>query len=163
MLSIRSLLYDQVPLRAPLMFPGDGPIETRFFDLPANTWRCATRPGTSRPTSSTRSARSPITSLVTSGCRTWAPRPPRPWPWYRARASSVSSVARGTTVHEDLGRDTADKTASVHFLRFELEPEMRVALRGGAGLCAGIDHGAYRQALEPIPSQIRDALLSDLD
>ena len=66
-------------------------------------------------------------------------------------------------VDEDLPRDTADKTSSVHFLRFELDPEMRVALRGGAGLCAGIDHGAYRHALEPIPSQIRDALLADLD
>jgi hypothetical protein len=64
---------------------------------------------------------------------------------------------------EDLARDTAEKTASVHFLRFELDPEMRVALRGGAGLCAGIDHDAYRHALEPIPSQIRDALLADLD
>jgi Protein of unknown function (DUF3501) len=66
-------------------------------------------------------------------------------------------------VDEDLARDTAEKTAFIHFLRFELEPEMRVALRGGAGLCAGIDHGAYRHALEPIPSQIRDALLTDLD
>lgn len=64
---------------------------------------------------------------------------------------------------EDLARDTADKTSSVHFLRFELDPEMRVALRGGAGLGAGIDHGAYRHALGPIPSQIRDALLADLD
>jgi hypothetical protein len=79
--------------------------------------------------------------------------------------TSIERIERcsGHDGHEDLGRDTADKTASVHFLRFELEPEMRVALRGGAGLCAGIDHGAYRQALEPIPSQIRDALLSDLD
>jgi hypothetical protein len=58
---------------------------------------------------------------------------------------------------EDLARDTADKTS------FELDPEMRVALRGGAGLGAGIDHDAYRHALEPIPSQIRDALLADLD
>ncbi len=32
-----------------------------------------------------------------------------------------------------------------------------------AGLCAGIDHATYRHALEPIPSQIRDALLADLD
>ena len=56
-----------------------------------------------------------------------------------------------------------DKTSSIHFLRFELDPEMRVALRGGAALCAGIDHAAYRHALEPMPSQIRDALLADLE
>lgn len=64
---------------------------------------------------------------------------------------------------EDLARDTAEKTASIHFLRFELDPEMRVVLRCGAGLGAGIDHGAYLHALEPIPSQIRDALLVGLD
>lgn len=64
---------------------------------------------------------------------------------------------------EDLARATAEKTASVHFLRFDLDPEMRVALRGGAGLYAGIDHDAYRHALEPIPPPIRDALLADLD
>jgi len=36
-------------------------------------------------------------------------------------------------------------------------------MRGGTGGCAGIDHDGYRHALEPIPSQIRDALLADLD
>ena len=39
----------------------------------------------------------------------------------------------------------------------------RIERIGRAGLCAGIDHAAYRHALEPIPSQIRDALLADLD
>lgn len=64
---------------------------------------------------------------------------------------------------EDLARDTAEKTASVHFLRFEFDPEMRGALRGGAGLGTGIDHDAYRHTLEPIPSSVRDALVADLD
>ena len=40
---------------------------------------------------------------------------------------------------------------------------MRVALRDGSSLCVGIDHGVYCHALEPIPSQIRDTFLADLD
>ena len=40
---------------------------------------------------------------------------------------------------------------------------MRVALKDGSSLCAGIDHSAYRHALEPIPSSIRDTFLADLD
>ncbi len=64
---------------------------------------------------------------------------------------------------EDLPRDTAEKTSSVHFLRFDLDPKMRAALKGGAGLAAGIDHDAYRHILDPIPSTVRDALIADLD
>ena len=43
---------------------------------------------------------------------------------------------------EDLDRTTADKTASVHFLRFEVTPEQINALKDGATLYAGIDHPA---------------------
>ena len=47
--------------------------------------------------------------------------------------------------NEDLDRETEDKTAAVHFLRFELTPEMVAAIKRGAKVSAGIDHPAYRE------------------
>jgi hypothetical protein len=63
---------------------------------------------------------------------------------------------------EDLDRSTDEKTASVHFLRFELTPAMKQALKSGATLAMGVDHPAYRAALDPVPPQTRAALLQDL-
>ncbi len=65
--------------------------------------------------------------------------------------------------NEDLERETEDKTSSVHFLRFELTPEMITALKGGAALAAGIDHPAYTHEVRNLPDNVRDSLLSDLD
>src|SRR5919108_4897479 len=45
---------------------------------------------------------------------------------------------------EDLERETEEKTASVHFLRFELSREMRDALRRNAALTIGVDHPHYQ-------------------
>jgi len=64
---------------------------------------------------------------------------------------------------EDLERDTEDKTSSVHFLRFELDPEMIASVRQGAALGAGISHQRYTQQLEPLPENIRASLAADLD
>jgi len=64
---------------------------------------------------------------------------------------------------EDLERETEDKTSAVHFLRFELTPQMVAALKEGAELAMGIDLPAYQYALEPLPDNIRDALVKDLD
>jgi Protein of unknown function (DUF3501) len=61
---------------------------------------------------------------------------------------------------EDLERENEDKTSSVHFLRFELSPPMIAALRGGAALAAGIDHAAYRHAIE-VRGDVRRALAAD--
>jgi hypothetical protein len=63
--------------------------------------------------------------------------------------------------NEDLDRSAPDKTASVHFMRFELDPSMREAMRLGAALHAGIDHPAY--AIEvPVPEAVRASLCQDL-
>ena len=43
---------------------------------------------------------------------------------------------------EDLEREDEVKTSSVHFLRFELTPEMIRSLKHGAALVMGIDHPA---------------------
>ncbi|MCB1830141.1 MAG: DUF3501 family protein, partial [Gammaproteobacteria bacterium] len=47
--------------------------------------------------------------------------------------------------NEDLERATADKTSSVHFVRFELTPEMAAAVKQGAQITAGIEHPAYTE------------------
>ena len=62
---------------------------------------------------------------------------------------------------EDLDRETQEKTSSVHFLRFELDPAMRAALEGGAGLRIGVEHPHYQASTE-LPSEVRAALCADL-
>lgn len=64
---------------------------------------------------------------------------------------------------EDAARDTAEKTSSVHFLRFEFSAAMRAALLAGAGTSAGIDHPEYSYTVDPLPEEARAALLADLD
>jgi hypothetical protein len=64
---------------------------------------------------------------------------------------------------EDLPRENEEKTSAVHFLRFELKPPMLAALKAGAALSAGVDHDAYRHAVEPVAERIRASLLGDLN
>jgi hypothetical protein len=63
--------------------------------------------------------------------------------------------------NEDLERETADKTASVHFLRFELSPAMVAAVKQGAAIYAGIDHPAYQSECR-IADATRASLADDL-
>ena len=63
---------------------------------------------------------------------------------------------------EDLERDNALKTSSVHFLRFELTPVMIAAVHAGACISAGIEHAAYSIAGEQLSADIRDSLAADL-
>ncbi len=61
---------------------------------------------------------------------------------------------------EDLDRSTEDKTAAVHFLRFEFSPAAITALRGGAALAFGIeDPRLPERVLAPEASRL--ALLAD--
>ena len=62
---------------------------------------------------------------------------------------------------EDLERENDEKTASVHFLRFELSAAMRQRLRDGAGVCAGVEHPEYRASVTAAPES-RAALAADL-
>ncbi|HFD79365.1 MAG TPA: DUF3501 family protein [Gammaproteobacteria bacterium] len=64
---------------------------------------------------------------------------------------------------EDLERENEDKTSSVHFMRFELTPAMIEAARGGAALGAGVSHAGYTRQLEPLPENVRAALVADFD
>jgi hypothetical protein len=63
---------------------------------------------------------------------------------------------------EDLERENNVKTSAVHFVRFELKPDMITALKGGAALAMGADHPAYAFVLSPVPAATRQALLADL-
>lgn len=62
---------------------------------------------------------------------------------------------------EDLERETAEKTSSVHFLRFELNSGMVSALKQGAAIAMGIDHPAYRASVDIAPA-VRESLVRDL-
>jgi hypothetical protein len=74
----------------------------------------------------------------------------------------VSGHARLFAVaDEDLERENEEKTAAVHFLRFELAAAMIAGLRAGAGLAAGIDHPRYRHVVEAVSEATRESLISD--
>ncbi|NGX16936.1 DUF3501 family protein [Wenzhouxiangella sp. XN24] len=62
---------------------------------------------------------------------------------------------------EDLERDTEEKTSSVHFMRFELDPDMVMALKGGAGLAMGADHENLKVVVS-VPDAVRASLVNDL-
>ena len=64
---------------------------------------------------------------------------------------------------EDLERNDDNKTSAVHFLRFQLDHEMIDALKGGCQLSAGINHPEYKYTVNPIPQNISESLISDLD
>ncbi|MGA9031988.1 MAG: DUF3501 family protein [Sulfuricaulis sp.] len=65
-------------------------------------------------------------------------------------------------VDEDLEREDEEKTSAVHFMRFELAPEMVKAVKQGTEVAMGIDHPAYTHVVDPIPAATRDSLARDL-
>jgi hypothetical protein len=91
----------------------------------------------------------------------------------RARLADLKGVERRVWVQlegcervyavadEDLERENDEKTSAVHFLRFELRPEMIEALRRDAGLSMGVDHPRYQVSVQVGP-QTRSSLAEDL-
>lgn len=63
--------------------------------------------------------------------------------------------------NEDLERETEDKTSSVHFMRFELTPDMVVAARDGTALTMGIEHPEYSYEVA-VSEASRASLAADL-
>ncbi len=63
---------------------------------------------------------------------------------------------------EDLERSNDDKTSSVHFLRFQLSPQMLAAASQGEPIYAGIDHPAYPHEAAEVEESIRASLVNDL-
>jgi hypothetical protein len=78
--------------------------------------------------------------------------------------AQVADFSRITPIaDEDLDRADEQKTSSVHFLRFELTPEMTQAVKNGAAISIGIDHPYYTYSVDPVPENVRDSLAADLD
>ena len=74
----------------------------------------------------------------------------------------VAGLARSVAIaDEDLERENEQKTSAVHFLRFELSPEMVAKVKSGAPVKAGIDHPSYNHEVTLAPAQ-RDSLAEDL-
>ena len=62
---------------------------------------------------------------------------------------------------EDLERENDEKTSSVHFLRFELVPEMIASFKGGAAVAIGIDHAGYAVRVDEVAPDVQTALARD--
>lgn len=65
--------------------------------------------------------------------------------------------------NEDLERETAEKTSSVHFLRFEFSPEMITAWLKGAQVVSGVDHPHYQLEGLPLNADTAESLAKDFD
>lgn len=63
---------------------------------------------------------------------------------------------------EDMERENEEKTSSVHFLRFDLQPAMSGSLKSGATLIMGVDHPAYTVCVDSIAEATRASLIADL-
>ena len=63
---------------------------------------------------------------------------------------------------EDMERSTAEKTSSVHFLRFQLSPAMVAEVKSGAAIGFGIDHNSLNVTIEAVNDACRASLASDL-
>ena len=63
---------------------------------------------------------------------------------------------------EDMERETAEKTSSVHFLRFQLTQEMLESAKQAGSISFGVDHQVYNFTLDPVGEACRKALAEDL-
>jgi len=65
--------------------------------------------------------------------------------------------------NEDLSWENSERKSLVHFLRFELMPEMIAGAKKGAAISVAIDHPAYRYQTNALPEATRASLVKDLD
>ena len=78
--------------------------------------------------------------------------------WVRAHGHDpVFGIA-----NEDMDRSDDDKTAAVHFLRFEFDAAMIRSLKEGTALSMGIDHDELPYRLE-VAAASRETLVRDFD
>ena len=63
---------------------------------------------------------------------------------------------------EDLDRSKEDKTAAVHFMRYQLTDNDRAALKAGAPIRFGIEHLAYPTDAITLNENTRTSLIGDL-
>jgi hypothetical protein len=65
--------------------------------------------------------------------------------------------------NEDMPRSNDEKTAAVHFLRFDLPPALIATIKSGAAIAMGIDHPALAEHIDAIAERSRASLAADLD
>lgn len=81
---------------------------------------------------------------------------------HRVWVQAEGAARTFTIANEDLDRtNEADKTAAVHFLRFELDAASIDLLKKGAKLMMGIDHPGLPYQIE-VPEASRACLVADL-
>ena len=79
--------------------------------------------------------------------------------WCSVDGQKVYAIA-----DEDMERSDDEKTSAVHFLRFQLTPEMiSAATDRGAAIQFGIDHERYHFKSAEIQGESRDSLVADLN
>jgi len=81
---------------------------------------------------------------------------------HRVWVKVADQAATFAVANEDLPRSNDEKTAAVHFLRFDLTPTMIAAAKAGAPISIGIDHPELAYRVEPLPEPIRKSLVADL-
>ena len=64
--------------------------------------------------------------------------------------------------NEDMERSTDEKTSAVHFMRFELTPEMSKAVKEDKAISMGVDYDGFNQLVSPIAEESRASLMNDL-
>lgn len=65
--------------------------------------------------------------------------------------------------NEDLPRTTAEKTSSVHFLRFEFTDQMVATARAGANWSIHSEHLNYIHSVDAVAPEVVQSLLRDFD
>ena len=82
------------------------------------------------------------------------------------RGQDLGAGRRGEKIwpiaDEDLDRSKDDKTAAVHFMRYQLTDHDRVALKAGAPIRFGIEHLAYPANAVTLDDGTRASLIGDL-
>lgn len=62
---------------------------------------------------------------------------------------------------EDMDRENEEKTAAVHFLRFEFSPEMIAAAKAGAAIFMGVNHPQYQAETGALAPAVHASLVAD--
>lgn len=62
---------------------------------------------------------------------------------------------------EDMDRENEEKTAAVHFLRFEFSPKMIAAAKAGAAIFMGVNHPQYQAETGALAPAVHASLVAD--
>ncbi|MCB1692383.1 MAG: DUF3501 family protein [Pseudomonadales bacterium] len=63
---------------------------------------------------------------------------------------------------EDMERENAEKTSSVHFMRYQLDAAAIAAAKSGEPMTVGVDHPAFPVDVVTVPENIRTSVVGDL-